>query len=283
MSRTDWNRPAPGQYRLRPGFRRIAMTVAYDGRDFCGWQTQDGQRTVQETLEQCLKDLTGLTLNVVGSGRTDSKVHAMGQVCHFDLPCESAIPAEAFAKALIVPPDITIRSSWEADGSFHSRFSAMAREYRYFIRDRRDFTCMERGLATAVKNLPDVKLMNSYAACLKGTHDFSAFAAAGDLSESKCRDIYESEVFSCDSPYGGPVQVFRICGNAFLYRQVRSMVGTMLCLARDNAPAEQFTAILESKDRSRALDTARPDGLYLWRVSFDPDEYSWFEEAPDGN
>lgn len=278
MPRDDWNRPAPEQFAVQSGFRRIAMEVAYDGRLFCGWQMQSGMRTVQETLQNAISSYLGIPVTISASGRTDSKVHAMGQVCHFDVPSDCTVPPQAFEHALMLPDDITVNHCYDAPPMFHSRFSAMAREYRYFVRGAADFTCFEHGLFTCVRKLPDLELVESYAECLKGTHDFSAFTGSGDLSESHFRDIYESDFHIEPSPYGGDVLIFRICGNAFLYRMVRSLAGTMLTLAQTMAPKEEFMRIIDSKDRSQALATAKPDGLYLWRVSFNPDEYRWFEE-----
>lgn len=281
MSRDDWNRPAPDSVGPNPGFHRIAMEISYDGRGFCGWQTQKGQRTVQEELQSVISGFLGFSITLFGSGRTDSGVHAMGQVCHFDVPNSCTIPSKAFSFMQGIPSDIQIRRCWDAPKLFHSRFSSMAREYRYFIRSSDDFTCFENGLAGKVRKLPPVSLMNSYAEVLRGTHDFSTFSGSGDLSQSKFRDIYESEFQMMDSPYGGEVLVYRICGNAFLYHMVRSLVGTMLTLAKTMAPKERMIEILECKDRSQALTTAKPDGLYLWRISFDPNEYQWFEEKTD--
>jgi tRNA pseudouridine38-40 synthase len=278
MARSDWHRPSPEKFAVSEGMRRLAMEVAYNGSGFSGWQIQSGQRTVQQTLGDAVSSFLGFPVVVFGSGRTDSKVHAMGQVCHFDVPDSCVIPPAAFEHALILPPDITVRRCYDAPPLFHSRFSAMAREYRYLVRSCKDFTCFENGLSAKVKNLPPLDLMQSYACLIKGTHDFSSFCASGDLSESHFRDIYESEFLMEDSVYGGKVLVYRITGNAFLYHMVRSLVGTMLTLAQTMAPKEKFSQILESKDRSQALDTAKPEGLYLWRISFDEDEFKWFEE-----
>lgn len=278
MSRTDWNRPTPEQFQVAGGFRRIAMEVAYCGSDFCGWQQQDGMRTVQSDLQTALAAMLGFEVVVSGSGRTDSGVHARCQVCHFDLPETCTIPAKAFQYGLSLPKDVQVLRSYDAPPQFHSRFSAMAREYRYFIRSTADFTCFEEGRVSKMRKLPSLELLNSYAVQIRGTHDFSTFTGAGDASESHFRDIYESEFFLEESVYGGPVLIYRISGNAFLYHMVRSLVGTMMTLAKTNAPAESFGEILNSKDRSRALLTARSEGLYLWRICFDPEEFSWFEE-----
>jgi len=280
VSRKDWHRPDLEQIKKPEGMRRIAMKVAYKGSNFVGWQTQISGRSVQEELEKSIFLLLGEEVRVQGSGRTDSGVHAMGQVCHFDI-INPTIPVRAFQFGMKVPEDITILACWEPDGIFHARFTSMAREYKYFFKQRSDFVCFQEGLVTKVRKFPSLSLMNGYAEFVKGTHDFSTFTASGDLSESHFRDVYESH-FSMDKDvYGKPVMVYTISGNAFLYKMVRSLVGTMITLGQKNEKAECFKEILDSKDRLRALVTAESQGLYLWRISYDEDEYRWFEDESE--
>lgn len=278
MSRKDWHRPENGTFSVKEGFRRIAIEVAYNGQNYNGWQLQaSSDKTVQKVLEDALFKMIKTHVNVQGSGRTDSGVHAMGQVAHFDIPSTLTIPASAF-EHLSLPKDVKVTRAWEAEKDFHSRFSAMAREYRYFIKLSSQTSPFERDFVASVRKNLDLQLLNEYAAIIKGTHDFSAFCGAGDLSLSKCRDIYESQFTSLDGLYGGSVIMYKIVGNAFLYHMVRSLVGTMIELAKINAPASEFEKILLSKDRSLALKTADSCGLYLWRICFDENEYQWFEE-----
>lgn len=277
MARSDWRRPDPASWTAPEGVRRIAARVAYDGRLFAGWQIQKGARTVQQVIQDAASALLGVPVAVLGSGRTDSGVHAMGQVCHFDLPPGCEIPARAF-EHLGLPPDVRILEASDAPGTFHARFSTMAREYRYLARPLAELSCFEAGLVAPLRRPLPLDLLNLYAAQVRGTHDFSAFAGSGDLSPSKFRDIYISEFSTVPSPYGGALLSYRICGNAFLYRMVRSLVGTMFALAQNDAPPERFGAILDSRDRSQALTTARPGGLYLWRVVYGEEEQRALEE-----
>ncbi|MBP5162850.1 MAG: tRNA pseudouridine(38-40) synthase TruA, partial [Spirochaetales bacterium] len=218
-------------------------------------------------------------VDVIGSGRTDSGVHAYGQVAHVEFDtCD--IPVKAFHMGLnaLLPYSIRIRRSWDVDNSFHARYSAMAREYRYFCRCGEPHDSFSDGLVTVLREFPDIDLLNSYAAYIVGTHDFTTFACSKDICPSKVRDIYEAEFGWKESMYGDKLLCFRIAGNAFLYHMVRSLMGTMLDLAADNKPASAFKELLDAKDRLRTGRTAPSDGLYLWRVSYDPDEYMWFEE-----
>ncbi len=278
MARGDWHRPQVEP--VGDDKRRIKLTLSYDGTAFHGWQSQDNGVSVQSTIQEALRALVGLDVPVQGSGRTDRGVHALGQVAHFDIPKSVTIPADRFALALNtkLPQSIRILSSEEPEGLFHARFTAMAREYRYFVKEREDMLPFDTGHITGVHHLPSLDLLNSYAAYIRGTHDFTAFCSARDDCQSKFRDIYDSAWSESVDIYGKRVYCYTVCGNAFLYHQVRSMVGTMLTLSQSNSPAEDFRDILESRDRSRALQTAPSDGLYLARISYDEEEYRWFEE-----
>lgn len=278
MARSDWKRPS--EFSCPDGKKRIGIIVSYNGKAFCGWQSQNGDVSVQDTIVQAVKKLTGFDdVEVCGSGRTDSGVHAAGQVAHIELP-DNTIPARAFCQGLnsFLPLTVRILESWDADPSFHARYSAMAREYRYFCSEEEGHNAFTEGLVSNFRKLPDIDLLNSYAKCLIGTHDFTTFAGAQDICPSKVRDIYESEFFYTSSMYGKKLLCYKICGNAFLYHMVRSLTGTMIEFALKNKTQKEFELALIGCDRSLCGKTAPPDGLYLWRVSYDPDEYQWFEE-----
>ena len=278
MARSDWKRP--DVFSAPENRRRVAMELSYDGRAFCGWQRQKDAVSVQQTIMDAVTRMIGdRNIDVIGSGRTDSGVHAYGQVAHVEFDaCD--IPAKAFHMGLnaLLPYSIRIRRSWDVDNSFHARYSAMAREYRYFCRCGEPHDSFSDGLVTVLREFPDIELLNSYAAHIVGTHDFTTFACSKDICPSKVRDIYEAEFGWKESMYGDKLLCFRIAGNAFLYHMVRSLMGTMLDLAFDNKPDSAFKELLDAKDRLRTGRTAPSDGLYLWRVSYDPDEYMWFEE-----
>ncbi|MCI7606807.1 MAG: tRNA pseudouridine(38-40) synthase TruA [Spirochaetales bacterium] len=279
MSRLDWHRP---EVVMPQDKRRIALTISYDGTKWHGWQVQDNAESVEGEIEKVLSSVTGEDVFLQGSGRTDSGVHALGQVAHFDTSSE--IPADKFSIILNtkLPSSIRVLSSWEPESVFHARFTAMAREYRYLIKAFSDMLPFDSGRITPLRALPDVSRLNSYASLLVGTHDFSTFCSSKDMCESKVRDIYESEWTLEKDNYGFPLLRYKVVGNAFLYRQVRSMVGTMLDSALMGETGDDFKARLESKDRTKALKTAPSDGLYLYRISYDENEYLWFEEEYNG-
>ena len=279
MSRLDWKRP---EVIMPENKRRIALTISYDGNKWHGWQVQDNADSVEGEIEKILSSITGEDIFLQGSGRTDSGVHALGQVAHFDT--ESRISPEKFSTILNtkLPSSIRIHSSWEPEGVFHARFTAMAREYWYYIKRMDQMLPFDEGRVTGVRSLPSISLLNSYADVLKGTHDFSTFCSSKDMSESKVRDIYESEWTEEKDMLSHTVYRYKVTGNAFLYRQVRSMVGTMLDSAALGEDSSAFLERLNAKNREKALRTAPSSGLYLARISYDENEYLWFEEEEHG-
>ena len=278
MPRADWNRPA--LTKIDPDKRRIMIIVSYDGASYHGFQSQNGIVSVQNRLNEVLSELTGENIVVQGSGRTDKGVHALEQYCHFDVLKTCSIPASKYARAMATKLEKSIKviHSEEVTDDFHARFTTMAREYNYFIKAEKDFLPFDENRLTMVKRLPSLDLLNEYAKLLEGTHDFTTFASARDGSESKWRDIYTSNWKSVTDIYGKTVYVYTVVGNAFLYHQVRSMVGTMIQDALEENTKEVFLKRLEDKNRFSSLKTADGKGLYLARISYDENEYAWFEE-----
>lgn len=278
MARTDWKRPE-----IKPaeeGKRRIKLVLSYDGSLYHGWQSQDDLISVQSYLNQNLSKILKEEIVVQGSGRTDAGVHALMQVCHFDTLNES-IDASKFKVILNTNMNESVRiiESSLSDPYFHSRYSTMAREYKYFLKDRENFLPFDNKKMTQFREFPSLELLNEYASVIKGTNDFTTFASSKDPSESKMRDIYESYWIMGKDNYNKTYYCYTVTGNAFLYHQVRSMVGTMIDLALKGGTKKDFEDILFSKDRSKALRTAPADGLYLARISYDENEYLWFEEG----
>lgn len=249
--------------------RNIALRVSYDGTDFLGWQRQSEAaagkgRTVQEEIERALERMHGHPVRLIGSGRTDSGVHAAGQVANFCTDIRR-IPAERFEIALnsMLAHDVRILGSREVPASFHARFDARERTYRYFIH------CGKRPLAHEMRYIwhlgrwPDLRALNKMAACLRGEIDCTTFAAAGDQSHSRARYLYGAH-FRIE----GEKLVFEISANAFLWKMVRSILGTLIWLEEKGAPPEEFERILNARDRSRAGPTAPGTGLFLWNVRY---------------
>lgn len=253
-----------------PPKKNIHLTISYDGTRFCGWQRQDKAaagrpvRTVQGELEKALEKLAKEPVHLIGSGRTDSGVHAYGQAANFHSPVAS-MPAESYVPALngILPKDIRVRAARLAGPDFHSRFSAVSRTYRYFLYPQAVPPAHLMPYTWPLRRRPDLKVLNQMASCLQGEIDCTTFAAAGDASPSKFRYL-ESAVFFPE----GEQLVFEICANAFLWKMVRSIVGSLVFYEAQGRDGAFFRDIVEARDRSLAGPTAPPQGLFLWNVSF---------------
>ncbi len=257
--------------------RNILLTLSYDGTDFCGWQRQDdkkgGQasRTVQGEIEAALYKICGQKINLYGSGRTDSGVHALGQAANFYSPIES-MPAENYIRALnsFLPSDIRILASKEVDESFNSRKSATSRSYRYFIAYGPPPSADSARFCWYFPNYkPDLNRLNDFTSCLKGELDCASFAASGDESISTNRYIESARFFLQQDRWGRDLLVFEIEANAFLWKMVRTLTGTLVNLDKNAAPADAMKKILDSRDRKEAGLTAPPAGLFLYQVKFD--------------
>jgi tRNA pseudouridine38-40 synthase len=248
--------------------RAIKLVLAYDGTEFSGWQRQKNGRSVQEELEKALTKMHGHAIRVTGAGRTDAGVHAMGQVAGFYTDIKS-IPADRFVLALnkLMPRDVRVLSSEEAPPDFHARFDASLRRYRYFLRCGDTADPFALRYAHFIPYFPRVAVLNAAAAVVLGEHDFSTFASAQDKSDSRSRHISESVFY-----FEGGRLVYQVAGNAFLWRQVRSLVGTFLELERlvETPPkgGALMRELLESRDRDRAGATAPACGLFLWNVEY---------------
>lgn len=249
--------------------RNIRLCLSYDGSRFLGWQKQNtlatGKgRTVQEEIERALKKMHGQDIQLIGSGRTDSGVHAAGQIANFYTTIQS-IPAKSFVPALnsILSKDIRVLDSVEVSSSFHSRFDARSRTYRYFLYCGNSPFAHQMPYMWHIGRWPDIQKLNNMASFLMGEIDCSAFTATGDQSKSRMRYLYGAHFF-----YEGEYLIFEITANAFLWKMVRSIIGTLIDLERRGRSIDEFKLILESKERKRAGPTAPGDGLFLWSVRY---------------
>ncbi|QPA31090.1 tRNA pseudouridine(38-40) synthase TruA [Thermaerobacillus caldiproteolyticus] len=245
--------------------KRIKCIISYDGTHFAGYQVQPNKRTVQGELEQTLAKMhKGEMVRVVASGRTDAGVHAYGQVIHFD--SSLLLPAERWQKALnaLLPDDIVVRDVQEVDFSFHARFSATAKEYRYKIRTAEEQDVFSRYYCYHYPYALDIEAIKHALNAVKGTHDFTSFCSAKTEIEDRVRTIYEAEAISSHNGLE-----FRFVGNGFLYNMVRILVGTILEIGQGKREADCIPSILQGKDRRLAGKTAPPHGLYLWNVYYD--------------
>ncbi|MDR0554918.1 MAG: tRNA pseudouridine(38-40) synthase TruA [Treponema sp.] len=244
--------------------RTIRLHIAYDGTDFSGWQRQRKERTVQGVLEDALRRIHKEPVNLTGSGRTDAGVHAVGQVAHFYTGI-AGMGAERFVPALnsLLPQDVRVLESRETPPGFHARFDAKARTYRYHFICGRSALPHELRYALQLWRRPRLDLLNDYCRFLRGEIDCTVFAVPGDPSKSRSRHISGACFF-----IQGDKLVFEIRANAFLWKMVRSIAGTLLHCEERAVPPEAFNGILHSGDRNRAGPTLPPQGLFLWKIDY---------------
>lgn len=249
----------------RVAVARIVLGLEYDGRAFCGWQTQPGGCGVQDVLEVALAEIHGSPVTTIVAGRTDAGVHASGQIVHFDAIHRR--PESAWVRGVnaYLPSSVSVLWARAVDDGFHARFGALEREYRYRLLVRPVRPAILSGRVGWVHGELDLVAMQSAARCLIGTRDFSAFRAAECQAKSPVR-----EMRVVDMVRSGEMIEFRFCANAFLQHQIRNLVGALVWVGQGRRPPEWLAEVLESRDRTRAAATFAADGLYLTGVRYDP-------------
>lgn len=246
-----------------PALMQYRLVLEYDGTDYCGWQIQPDQRTVQATLEEAVARLLGHPTRVASAGRTDAGVHAAGQVACFHT--SRILDPGVVSKALnaLTPRDLAVRSVDAVPDHFDPRRSAHCREYAYRIWNRRVPSPFWRRYAWHVARPLSVEKMAMAAAFLEGEHDFTSFRAAGCDAATPVRRITRSDVVRRDD-----MVVYTIEGTAFLRHMVRNIIGTLVEVGRGARDAEDVRELLRLRDRTRAAATAPPHGLCLMRVDY---------------
>ena len=250
--------------------RRIRLIISYEGTNYVGWQVQPNGVSVQALLEKALFELTGETIRVEGSGRTDSGVHAKAQVAHFDTEARMAADKFAIAMNTHLPRDIRVLYSEECDSSFHARFSAKRKVYTYTVQLGAHADVFLRATSLHLHYIPDIAAMQRAASLVIGTHDFNAFKCADSSMENTVRTVTRSEWVK-----DGNLLIYTVEGNGFLYNMVRILVGTMLEIGSGKRPVSDMEKAIESGKRSDAGATAPAHGLCLSRViypDFDTEE-----------
>jgi len=243
---------------------RIALGLEYDGRGFCGWQSQARGCGVQDALEFGLGRVAGTVVRVISAGRTDTGVHASAQVVHFDTDVVRPMNAWVRGTNTALPPGIATLWAKRVPDRFHARYSATARKYTYLLLNRTVRAGLARGRVGWFHLPLDLAAMQRAAALLVGTHDFSAFRSAECQAKSPVRDLREIAI----ERYGELI-VIRFTANAYLHHMVRNLVGSLVYVGKGKHPVEWIEAVLASRDRSRAAPTFAPDGLYLSAVEYD--------------
>lgn len=243
--------------------KRIKLTIAYDGTNYCGWQIQPNGITVEEVVNKALQKLTGEEIQVIGASRTDSGVHALGNVAVFDT--ETTIPPERISYALNqrLPDDIVIVKSEEVASDFHPRYCDCSKTYEYHILNTRIPIPTKRLTNYFVSYELDIDKMRQAASYLVGEHDFVSFCNVRTDVEDTVRTITELEILK-----NGEEITIRISGNGFLYNMVRIIVGTLIRVGRGFYEPEKVKEILAAKDRKAAGVTAPPHGLMLVEIRY---------------
>ena len=270
--------------------RNIKLTIAYEGTNYCGWQIQPNGPTVQEHVEKAVEKLTGTRPSVLCAGRTDSGVHALGQVASFRT--ESRIDGHQFRRGLqrFLPDDISIVRSQEVSAEFHATFSAVSKRYRYLIYDGPVLPPFLNNLVYRPRQTLDVAPMREALSALLGTHDFRCFETNYPNKATSVRTVMDVSINRVplwtmwsgahswqplDARYHQapetPLICFEIKADGFLYNMVRAIVGSLLRVGTGQRPPEYLAHVVESMDRGEAGSTAPAQGLYLVQVDY-PDE-----------
>jgi tRNA pseudouridine38-40 synthase len=243
---------------------RYKLTIEYDGTPFCGWQRQDNGPSVQEALEKAVFAFSGECSQVGGAGRTDTGVHARGQVGHLQLERDwrPDVVRDAM-NAHLRPQPVAVVACEMVDGTFDARFSAIARHYAYIIIDRRAPLALERERAWQVPRALDHEAMHEAAQHLVGLHDFTTFRAAECQSASPVKTMDRLDVTR-----EGHAVVVRASARSFLHHQIRSITGSLKMVGDGKWHAGDLKAALEARDRRHCAALAPPEGLYLMRVDY---------------
>lgn len=242
------------------------MIIAYDGTDYCGWQVQPNGLSIQEVLQKRMAVILRRDVVLIGSGRTDAGVHAMGQVTHFHFP--DPIDLYRFSGSInsLLPKDIRVREVLEASPDFHAQYSALGKSYHYHLHLDRVLDPFQRLYRWHVRERICLDVLKKAAQLFVGVHDFTTFANeshAGSAAHDPVRTLRRLDVV--EQP-GGVRLEFE--GDGFLYKMVRNITGTLLEIAAAKKSIEEVPILLRAKDRRRAGQAAPPQGLFLMRVDY---------------
>ena len=245
--------------------QRMALLVQYDGTEYCGFQRQTSDPSIQATLEKALSQLAKKPIQIVGAGRNDAGVHAHGQVIHFDT--DWGVPEERIVPAVngVLPRDIRVRRAAMVCRDFHARYSAINKTYRYQIWQGPYADVFWRRTALWERDVLDWDAWQLAAKQVIGRHDFAGFAAVGSSVKTTVRTLESIEVRQT-----GSLTQVTFTADGFLYNMVRNLVGTLLAIAKGRRPVSDMSRILVAKDRSLAGATAPAHGLTLLQVRYGP-------------
>jgi tRNA pseudouridine38-40 synthase len=242
--------------------QKLIAIVEYDGTDYLGFQLQAQGPTVQGEIERALAAVTQEEIRIIGAGRTDAGVHARGQVIAFSTAWRHSVEELQRALNAVLPEDIAVRELRPVAKDFHPRFDAVSREYRYTVFNQPLRSSLARRFAYHFPRPLDVAAMSEAAGTLMGTHDFASFGRAPQ-GDNTVREVYRAQWTSEE-----PFVYFDIVANAFLYRMVRRLVGTLLLVGTGELSPDEFEEILQSADRDRAGQAVPAHGLCLMKVNY---------------
>ena len=245
------------------GTRRACLCIEYDGSRYHGWQIQHHSDSVQAEVERALAHVIASTVPVVCAGRTDTGVHASGQIVHFDAAVERSERSLVLGTNSHLPDDISVRWACHVGPGFHARFAAVERRYRYLLLSAPARSALYANRAWCQPHRLDLASMRTAAAALVGEHDFSAFRAAGCQARHPVRDIRQLRVSQT-----GPWTVVDIAANAFLQHMVRNIVGLLWHIGSGQSPPDRAGQVLASGDRREGAVAAPAQGLYLTEVRY---------------
>lgn len=245
----------------------IKLTIEYIGTDFSGWQKQPNKLNIQGRIEKAIYDVTGQEVELIGAGRTDAGVHALGQVANFKIDKDIDLNKLPIALNSKLKGKIIIKKAEEVDENFHSRYNAKKRIYRYVINNNKTPSAFYDNLELFIQKKLDVDKMNKAIKYIEGEHDFAAFKSSGTSSKNSCRTIYNAEVKRIIRKEINEERIYiEITGSGFLYNMVRIIAGTLIEVGLGKRKPEELKEILESKDRKKAGKTALAKGLFLISV-----------------
>ncbi|WP_235914912.1 tRNA pseudouridine(38-40) synthase TruA [Pelistega ratti] len=250
-----------------PASKRMALGIAYDGQSFNGWQTQPNGNTVQDFLENALTQFTAEPIHTICAGRTDTGVHGLGQIVHFDTVAERQLFSWVRGVNALLPPSIRVRWAHEVSGDFHARFSACSRTYVYIIRNEMNLAPSWQGRAGWDFHPLDTTLMQQAASYLIGTHDFTSFRSSICQAASPIRTLEQLTI-----EQHGVFIVFTLKANAFLHHMVRNIIGALVYVGKGRFPPEWIQQLLHQRNRSFSAPTFMADGLYLVNVDY-PEQF----------
>lgn len=244
---------------------RIAIGVEYDGSRFHGWQSQPALETVQDALEDAVSGIAGERLTVIAAGRTDTGVHALEQVAHFDT--KASRPLQAWVRGVNshLPRAVAVCWAVVVEPEFHARFSAISRSYRYVLFNHPVRPALQDGRVGWYHRALDVDRMSAAAQSLIGEHDFSSFRSSECQAKSPVKTLHEAAIRR-----HGDYVLFDFCASGFLHHMVRNILGSLLWVGYGKEPPEWIAALLAARDRTLAAPTFAADGLYFVGAEYDP-------------